>query len=226
MEMLKIFIVEDDEDLSFIIAEALKKQNYRVICFHRSLEFFSYIEKEKPDLLIVDIMLPDFDGFRIVRFLKNRPDLKDIPVIFVTAKISEEDKLRGFELGADDYVTKPFSIRELVARVNAVIRRSKALKRKGIYIFEGFELDTERIKVKVEGKDINLTHSEFKILSCLVENYGKPLSRDRIIEEVWGIGKDVTDRTVDVHIKHIREKLGNYAKYIKTVRGFGYKFEA
>ncbi len=220
----KIFLIEDDEDIALAVEEALRREGFIVKRFYRALDFFSSVEREAPDLVIIDVMLPDFDGFRIARFLKNRPDLAEVAVIFLTARISEEDKLRGFELGADDYITKPFSLRELVARVNAVIRRVNGRKGK-LFRIEGLEVDFERVRVSVDGREVRLTPSEFRILKCLVENYGKPVSRDRIIEEVWGFARDPVDRTVDVHIKHLRDKLGAYGAFVKTVRGFGYKFE-
>ncbi len=222
----KIFIIEDDEDIAYIVSENLKREGYDVRVFGKGMEFYSFIEKEKPDLVIIDIMLPDLDGFRIARFLKNRPDLADTSLIFLTAKSSEEDKLQGFDIGADDYITKPFSVKELIARVNAVMRRAGKKKEKVVFKIYGLEVDPERVSVKVDGKEVKLTPSEFNILRYLIENYGKPLSRSRIIDEVWGFGRDATDRTVDVHIKHLRDKLGRYGSFIKTVRGFGYKFEA
>lgn len=222
---VRVFLIEDDEDIALLIGEALRKEGFSVDHFSRAMDFFSRIEKEIPDLVIIDVMLPDLDGFRIARFLKNRPDLSDIPVIFLTARASEEDKLKGFDLGADDYITKPFSMRELVARVNAVLRRVGKVKGSGIFNFGGLLVDTERVKVSVDKKEVKLTPSEFRILRFLLENYGRPVSRERMIEEVWGLGRDTTDRTVDVHIKHLRDKLGRYGRFIKTVRGFGYKFE-
>ncbi len=218
-------MLEDDEDIAFVVSESLKREGFEVRVFQRATEFYSQVEKEKPDLAVIDVMLPDFDGFRVARFLKNRPDLSDVPVIFLTARASEDDRLRGFDLGADDYITKPFSLREFVARVKAVLRRARGRKEGKVYTFEGFELDTEKVRVAVDGREVRLTPSEFRILKLLVENYGKPISRERIIEEVWGLDRDATDRTVDVHIKHIRDKLGKFRHFIKTVRGFGYKFE-
>ena len=224
-EGLKVFLVEDDEDVALLVEEALKKEGFEVKCFKKAMEFFSSIEKEVPDLVIIDVMLPDIEGFRIARFMKNRPDLSKVPIFFLTARVSEEDKIRGFELGADDYVTKPFSLRELVARVKAVLRRYGKGKGEGVFRVGGLEVDTGRVKVFVEGREVRLTPSEFKILCFLIENCGKVVTRERIIEEVKGPYGDVTERSVDVHIKHIRDKLGSYGKLIKTVRGFGYKFE-
>ncbi len=223
---MKVFLIEDDEDIALVVKEALKSQDFEVDHFLKALEFFRAVEKETPDLVIIDIMLPDFDGFRIANFLKNRPDLSDIPVIFLTARISEEDKLKGFDLGADDYITKPFSVKELIARVNAVLRRAGRKKEGKVFKVDGLEVDTEKVKVMAGGEEVKLTPSEFKILKFLLENYGKPVSRDRLIEMVWGYEHEAGDRTVDVHIKHLRDKLGDYGRFIKTVRGFGYKFEA
>ena len=223
---MKVFLIEDDEDIALVVREALKSQGFEVNHFLKALDFFRAVEKETPDLVIIDVMLPDFDGFRIANFLKNRPDLSDIPVIFLTARVSEEDKLKGFDLGADDYITKPFSVKELIARVNAVLRRAGKKKKGKVFRIEGLEVDTEKVKVKVKGKEIKLTPSEFKILKFLLENYGKPVSREKLIESIWGYDHEASDRTVDVHIKHLRDKLGEYGRFIKTVRGFGYKFEA
>ncbi|WP_457600098.1 response regulator transcription factor [Hydrogenivirga sp.] len=222
---MKVHLIEDDEDIALVVKEALRREGFKVTHFKIALEFFSHVEKEVPDLVVIDVMLPDFDGFRIARFLKNGPDLSEVPIIFLTAKVSEEDKLRGFGLGADDYITKPFSIKELVARVKAVLRRAKGRKETQIFKFGGLEVDTERVKVSVDGREVRLTPSEFIILKLLLENYGKPVGRHRVIEELWRAGRDTTDRAVDVHIKHLRDKLGEYGKFIKTVRGFGYKFE-
>jgi len=221
-----IFVLEDDEDIALSIKEALSVCGFYVHLFGRATEFMNTIEKIKPSLVIIDIMLPDFDGLRVAKFIKNRIDLSDIPLIFLTAKIGEEDKIRGFEIGADDYITKPFSLKELVARVRAVLRRYKSSKEGKVYSWKGLEVNIEEVKVFVDGKEVKLTPSEFNILKLLIKNYGKPLSRDRIIEEIGGVGKDVTDRIVDVHIKHLREKLGKYGNIIKTVRGFGYKIES
>ncbi|MDQ7038594.1 MAG: response regulator transcription factor [Aquificota bacterium] len=225
MYMELVYLIEDDEDIAFVIAENLEREGYRVRTFRRATEFLHEVERKRPDLVLIDIMLPDLDGFRIARFVRSRPDLADIPVIFITARVSEEDKLRGFDIGADDYITKPFSVKELVARVNAVMRRAGKKRKEGVFTYEGLEIDTVRVKVTVDGSEVKLTPSEFKILRLLLENYGRPMSRDRIIDEVWGFGRDATDRTVDVHIKHLRDKLGRYGSLIKTVRGFGYKFE-
>lgn len=222
---LRVFLIEDDEDIALVVSQALKGQGFEVRHFPRALDFFSAIKEETPDLVIIDVLLPDLDGFRIGNFLRNRPDLSRVPVVFLTARVSEEDKLRGFELGADDYITKPFSVKELLARVKAVLRRTKGGIEPTVFTLEGLKVDTEKVRVEVEGEEVKLTPSEFRILRVLFENYGKPVSRERLIEKVWGWDHEAGDRTVDVHIKHLRDKLGKYGRCIKTVRGFGYKLE-
>ncbi len=220
-----IFLVEDDRDLADLIAYNLEREGFRVKVFSRAMEFFKEIEKSTPQLLLLDIMLPDIEGFRIASFLQNRPDLKDIPIIFLTARGSEEDKLKGFELGADDYITKPFSVRELISRVKAVLKRVKGSRSRNTYKIGDLLLDASKVRLTVGDREIKLTPAEFKILKTLLDNYGRPVSREYMVQALWGIDKDTTERAIDVHIKHIRDKLGDYSRYIKTVRGFGYKFE-
>jgi DNA-binding response OmpR family regulator len=223
--MGRIFLIEDDPDLAHLITYNLSKVGFEVKTFGRATDFFRSVEREVPDLILVDVMLPDTDGFRIVKFLKNRADLRHVPVIFLTARTSEEDKIRGFDLGADDYITKPFSIKELIARIRAVLRRFKGEEEGRILEVGGVRLDREAMRVEVDGREVRLTPAEFRILEILMRNYGRPVTRLRIIEELWGIDRETTQRAVDVHIKHIRDKLGRWARLIKTVRGVGYKLE-
>ncbi len=217
-----IFLLEDDEDIAFVVEQALRSEGFSVKRFSKAFDTLKAFEEETPDLILIDVMLPDLDGFRVARFIKNRPDLSSTAVVFMSARTSEEDKLTGFELGADDYVGKPFSLKELTARVKAVLRRTGKLREEGVFRVGDLEVDTGRVKVKVKGKEVKLTPSEFEILTLLLKNYGKPLPRGTIIE---AIGGDATDRVVDVHIKHLRDKLGECGRYIRTVRGFGYKLE-
>ncbi len=218
---LKILIVEDDGDLAELIAYNLKKEGYQPLVCLRGAQAIKHLEENQPDLLLLDVMLPDYDGFRIAQYVKSQDILRDIPIIFITARDMEQDKLRGFSLGADDYITKPFSPRELVARVKAVLRRAGKEKRQTHFRLGGLYIDLEKKEVKRGEEVIELTPTEFLILSALLENYGKPVSRDYLIERV--LKRDVYDRTVDVHIKKLREKLGEEGKVIQTVRGFGYK---
>lgn len=218
---LKILVVEDDSDLAELIAYSLKKEGYQAIVCLRGAEAIRYIEEHAPDLLLLDVMLPDYDGFKIAQYVKNSTNLKDIPIIFITARDMEQDKLKGFSLGADDYITKPFSLKELVARVKAVLRRVGKEKRQTYFRLGNLHIDLEKKEVRRGNELIELTPTEFLILSALLENYGKPVSREYLIERV--LKRDVYDRTVDVHIKKLREKLGEEGRAIQTVRGFGYK---
>ena len=224
-KMEKIALIEDDKDLAFLIKLNLEREGFWVEHFERATPFFNFITENPVDMVLIDIMLPDFDGFRIANFLKSRVDLKDIPLIFITAKGEEEDKLRGFDIGADDYITKPFSIKELIARVKAVLKRYKKLSEGKVLEFDSIKLYKDEKRAFIDGKEVYFTPVEFKILCLLMENYGRAVSRDFIIDNLWGLERDTTERTIDVHIKHIRDKLGVYRNYIKTVRGVGYKFE-
>lgn len=218
---LKILLVEDDGDLAELIAYNLKKESYQPIICLRGAEAVKYLQEQQPDLLLLDVMLPDYDGFKIAQYVKSNNQLKDIPIIFITARDMEQDKLRGFSLGADDYITKPFSLKELVARVKAVLRRVGKEKRQTHFRLGRLQVDLEKKEVRRGDEPIELTPTEFLILSALLENYGKPVSREYLIERV--LKRDVYDRTVDVHIKKLREKLGEEGRAIQTVRGFGYK---
>ena len=219
--MTRVLVVEDDKDLAELLAYNLKKEGYEVFVCLKGAEAIKLIESENPDLVLLDVMLPDFDGFRIAEYIRNSEEFKDIPIVFITAKDMEQDKLRGFNLGADDYITKPFSVKELVARVKAVLRRYGKEKRQTKFKLGNIEIDVEKKEVKRGEELIDLTPTEFLILQALIENYGKPVSRDYLIERI--LKRDVYDRTVDVHIKKLREKLGDEGKFIQTVRGFGYK---
>ncbi len=218
---LKILIVEDENDLAELIAYNLRKEGYEALVCLRGKDAIKYLEENPPDLLLLDVMLPDYDGFRIAQYVRGKESLKDIPIIFVTARDMEQDKLKGFSLGADDYITKPFSLKELLARVKAVLRRVGKEKKQTKFKLGGIHIDLEKKEVKRGEEVIELTPTEFLILSALLENYGKPVSREYLIERV--LKRDVYDRTVDVHIKKLREKLGEEGKAIQTVRGFGYK---
>jgi DNA-binding response OmpR family regulator len=180
-----------------------------------------------PDLIILDLMMPDVDGFEVCKYLKNQETFSSIPIIMLTAKAEETDKVLGLELGADDYVTKPFSPRELVARVKAVLRRhdKKEQEPKRITINGTLTIDLEKYEVEIDGKKIELTPTEFRILHLLASKKGRIQSRDQILNFLWGEEKYVIDRTIDVHIRHLREKLGSVAPIIKNIRGLGYKIE-
>jgi len=192
--------------------------------FFRAQDFLKFIETEKTDLIVLDLMLPDADGLEICKELKKQAEYSSIPIIMLTAKGEETDKILGLELGADDYVTKPFSPKELVARVKAVLRRQQ--KREELPKIEIGGLLTilpEKHEVYVEGNKVELTSTEFRILQLLSSKKGWVFTRDQILDYLWGQEKAVVDRTVDVHIKHLREKLGKASSLIKNIRGVGYK---
>lgn len=220
----KIFLVEDDIDLADILKFSLESENFDITHFTNGNMFFKALENQKPDLIVLDIMLPGYDGIRIAKSLKQNILYKDIPIIFLTAKSEEDDKIEGFNVGADDYITKPFSSKELIARIKAILNRYKKTTTSQKLIIDSLEIDEESMDVKIDNKSINLTKTEFRILKVLAENIDKVITRDRIINMLWNFETDINDRTVDVHIKHLRDKLGDFGKSIKTIRGVGYKF--
>lgn len=221
-----IAIVDDEEDILELVSIHLKKAGYKTKTFESGALFFDFLKRNDVDLVILDLMLPDSDGFEICKYLKSDEKYSQMPVIMLTARGDEMEKILGLELGADDYVTKPFSPRELVARVKAVIRRDdKNVKTQKIKIGELIELDLQKYEVFVDGEKIDLTSSEFKILRLLSDKKGWVYDREQILEYLGANDKGVLDRTVDVHIKNLREKLGDAGKLIKNIRGVGYKLE-
>ncbi len=223
-----VYVIEDDEDINELLVYNLEKEGYQVEPFYSSNPAYEAIKSKKPDIIILDIMLPDMDGLELCKLLKSDKQTENIPVIMLTAKSTEIDKIVGLELGADDYITKPFSIRELLARIKAILRRTKKKncpEEENQYQYKGLKIDFEKFSVEIGNKPVKLTSKEFKLLSLLVKSEKKVLSREYILDEIWKNEDDVFDRTVDVHIKNLREKLGEYGKYIKTVRGIGYKWE-
>ncbi len=223
--MTKVYIIEDDEDINELLVYNLKKENFEVRSFLNGKEGLEAIKKDKPDIVILDIMLPDIDGIEICKTLKSSDEYSNIPIIMLTAKSTEIDKIVGLELGADDYITKPFSFRELIARVKAVLRRYNRNKNEELKE-KGFTINKETLKLIIDDRETPLTLTEYKLLSYLIKNKNKLLTRESILNTVWGEKQyDVYDRTIDVHIKKLREKLDKYGKNIKTVRGLGYIWE-
>lgn len=225
--MHKVLIVEDEEHIAELI-----KYNLEINGFDTSLAIDGYEATEKanllvPDLILLDIMLPKRDGIEVCKILKTNNQTKDIPIIMLTAKSEELDKVLGLEIGADDYITKPFSVRELLARIKAVLRRSNKDKEKveTLIRFGDIVIDIEKHTVAKDGKIIELTLKEFKLLKILAENKGKVLSRNFLLDEVWGYDYFGETRTVDVHIRHLRKKIGDNMGIIETVRGVGYKIK-
>ena len=223
-----IAVLDDEPDILELLSVHLKKNRFRVREFPDAESFYRFLHSEVPDLIILDLMLPDADGFEVCKYLRKTDKLAGVPIIMLTARVGETDKILGLELGADDYVTKPFSPSELVARVKAVLRRREPRKEDVERIdIEGIlSLDLQRHEVSVKGRNVDLTSTEFRILQMLASKKGWVFSRDKILDYLWGNEKTVVDRTVDVHIKHLREKLGPAANLIKNIRGVGYKLEA
>jgi two-component system phosphate regulon response regulator PhoB/two-component system alkaline phosphatase synthesis response regulator PhoP len=222
-----IAIVEDEPDIVELMTIHLEKAGFPVRSFSNGSEFLRFIKKTTPALVVLDLMLPDIDGLEICKIMRKREDLAAVPVIMVTAKGEEMDKVLGLELGADDYMTKPFSPKELAARVRAVLRRQGPSEQasKLVEIGGTLTIDLTKYEVTLGGSRIELTSTEFKILELLSSKKGWVFSRDKILNHLWGDEKAVIDRTVDVHIRHLREKLGDAAQFIKNIRGVGYKLE-
>ncbi len=220
-----IYIVEDDKNIREIEMFALKNSGYAVEEFENAKSFFSRTVEKVPDLVLLDIMLPDMDGLEIVKKLRSRPDTVRVPIILVTAKTTELDKVKGLDIGADDYLTKPFGVMELISRVKALLRRSRALQDDKQFVLGDITLDSERREVHVGGELCELTFKEFELLKLLMVNTGIVLHRDTIMSDVWGTDYEGESRTLDMHIKTLRQKLGEAGNMIKTVRNVGYKME-
>ncbi len=222
-----VAVVDDEPDIVEAVSIHLEKAGFGVKGFTDASAFLRFVEKERPDLVILDLMLPDVDGIEICKRMKAQGRLASIPIIMLSARTAEVDRVLGLELGADDYVTKPFSARELVARVKAVLRRGEMhAAGKVINIGRMLEIDPEKHEVRVRGRKADLTATEFKVLALLSSRPGRVFSRDEILDHLWGHDKAVVDRTVDVHIRHLREKLGKGARLLRNVRGVGYKLQS
>jgi len=222
-----ISIVEDEDDIRSLVCAGLKKERFRVREYADGKGFLISLRSEKPDLVLLDVMLPDTDGFAICRDMRADRALASIPVIMLTARAEEADRVLGLELGADDYVVKPFSPKELAARVKAVLRRTAPeAGRSRIEVTDGLLIDTDTLEATLNGTHVELTQAEFRILHLLATRRGWVFSREKILDHLWGDEKNVTDRSVDVHVKHLRDKLGPAGKMIANVRGVGYKIVA
>lgn len=219
-----VFVVEDDTGIKKLLLVALAGNGYEVEGFSSGEELFPALEKKKPELILLDVMLPGKNGIDILSDLKKEIRYKDIPVIMVTAKDSEYDKILGFDTGADDYISKPFSMLELLSRVKAVLRRSGKKSSDSISI-GGIVLSKSSHSVSVDNTPVSLSYKEFELLSALMENSGMVLSREVLLDKVWGYSSDSETRTIDVHIRHLREKLGEKGELIETIKGVGYKMQ-
>lgn len=223
--MATILVIEDDKDIANLIAYHLGKANYKAVIAYDGQTGLDLVNKQHPALIILDLLLPEIDGLEVCRILKANEDIKHIPIIMVTAKGEEVDKVVGFELGADDYIVKPFSPRELILRVRAVLRRFSAPLEKIILEADGLRLDIDGHKITIDGKPIYLTPTEFNLLVTLMHKRGKVLTREMLLEKAWGYSFQGYARTVDTHVKRLREKLKEKAYLIETVRGVGYRFK-
>jgi len=224
----KILIVEDEKDIVKMLEYNLKKDGFRTISAQDGEDALEYAVREHPDLIILDLMLPGMDGLEVCKELKKETKTALIPIIMLTAKAQESDKVVGLELGADDYVTKPFSPRELIARIKAVLRRAKEKdKLPEVLRLGDLVIDLSKIAVSVKDKPVELTAKEFELLKTLIKAKGRVLSRDYLLDTIWGFDHavEIQTRTVDVHIRTLRKKLKSEAKHIVTVKNYGYRFE-
>lgn len=219
--MALVYIAEDDIDIREMEVYALRSAGFSVDAFPEGTSLLAALGKRIPDLVLLDIMMPGRDGLSILKELRADPETQAIPIVMVTAKTSEADTVKGLDSGADDYLTKPFGIMELVSRCKALLRRSR--RRTSMLAFEPIELDDDRHRVTVNGQETELTFKEYGLLKYLLENSGMPVTRDRLMEAVWGFAFTGETRTVDMHIKTLRKKLGAAGGLIETVRNVGYR---
>ncbi|MGQ0814168.1 MAG: response regulator [Gemmatimonadota bacterium] len=223
----RILVVEDERDIAALIAYHLTKEGYRVRTAEGGNEALEAVSAERPDLLVLDLMLPGFSGYEVLSEMRRKPELTEVPIIVLTARREEADRIKGFELGADDYLTKPFSPRELVLRVGAVLRRAQALPVAGsarTLRGGGIIVDLSALTVIVDGSVLDLTPTEYRLLVSLLERRGRVQNRQQLLEAAWDVHARIETRTVDMHVQRLRTKLGSAGHWIETVRGFGYRF--
>ena len=227
MEKQRILIVDDDENIAELISLYLLKECFATEIAYTGKDALALAATFNPDLILLDIMLPDEDGISILTKLKKNPEWKKVPVILVTAKTSEMDKVKGLDTGADDYISKPFGVLELISRVKAVLRRSDSAGDDTVITNGSIELNVEKHVVSYDGNNIELTYKEFELLRVLMKNAGNVMTREILMDRVWGTSYEGESRTLDMHIKTLRKKLGeDGGKLIKTVRNVGYKFQS
>ncbi|URQ64763.1 response regulator [SAR86 cluster bacterium] len=221
----KIYIVEDEPDIRDTLKYNFSNEGFKVFTSPDGEEALSNIKKVLPDVLILDLMLPGVSGLDVCKSIRADDDIRDMSIIMLTAKGEEIDRVIGFELGADDYVTKPFSVRELILRVKVLLKKQReSLVQNKLVTFGPIRIDLDAHELKINDKEIVLTALEFKLLQHLVKRKGRVQTREQLLGDVWGYSAEVTTRTVDTHIKRLREKLGNTSDYIQTIRGVGYRF--
>jgi two-component system phosphate regulon response regulator PhoB len=220
----KVLIIEDEKDVGDLLALNLRKSGFRISMAADGVNGLEKAREDRPDFIILDLMLPRMPGLEVCKILRSDPATCQIPILMLTAKAEEVDRIVGLEFGADDYVTKPFSPREIGLRIRAILRRAEAPPES---LTAGpISMDAARHEVRVDGKPVHLTSLEFKLLRLLLQRRGRVQDRDRLLNEVWGYESVIDTRTVDTHVRRLREKLGSVGDYIETVRGFGYRFRA
>ena len=225
-----ILVIEDEPDINKTISYNLLTEGFEPISAYNLLEADNWIQSNSPDLILLDLMLPDGSGLDFCRRIKSKDKFNNIPIIILTAKDNEVDKVVGFELGADDYVTKPFSVRELILRIKAILKRktitshSENVDSNESKEFGKLKIDADSHEVFIDNNEIILTALEFKLLKHLVDRRGRVQTRDQLLSDVWGYSAQITTRTVDTHVKRLREKLGIMGKHVETIRGVGYRF--
>ncbi|AVP53596.1 transcriptional regulatory protein [Clostridium tetani] len=227
MSQDKILIVDDEEHIRELLRYNLEKEGYKIFCAENGKEALEIAKEKKPTLILLDVMLPQMDGYDVCKEIRKDNSISTTPIIMITAKGEELDKVLGLELGADDYITKPFSIRELIARIKAVLRRTLLKSTEEPFKFEGLKMDFEKYEVMKDGEKVDLTLKEFQLLEILIKNKGRVLTREYLLDKIWGYEYIGETRTVDVHIRHLRQKVEDddkNPKYIETIRGVGYRF--
>ncbi len=230
MSKENILVVDDEKDIVELLQYNLEKEGYKISAALSGEQCLENVKNELPDLILLDLMLPEIDGLDVCKFLKNNPQTSHIPIVMLTAKGEETDIVLGLELGADDYITKPFKLRELLARVKAVLRRTKnniplSFKEKEIIKFNDLVINSIKHQVTIKDQPINLTSTEFKLLKFLASHPGKVFTRGQLLNQVWAEDSFIVDRAVDVHIRRLRQKLLTASDYIITIRGVGYRFK-
>jgi two-component system alkaline phosphatase synthesis response regulator PhoP len=223
----KILVVDDEEHIQELIKFNLEKNGFKVITADNGRDAFQLAKDQQPDLVFLDLMLPGMDGLEVCKEIRKEPSISSMPIIMITAKGEELDKILGLELGADDYITKPFSVRELIARAKAILIRTTVKYEENNFKFGDITIDFQKHEVKKQGEKIELTLKEFELLEILIKNKGRVMTRDFLLDKIWGYEYVGETRTVDVHVRHLRQKIEKDDKnplYIQTIRGIGYKF--
>ena len=223
---MKVLVVDDEKDITALVAYHLEREGFRVLQAYDGFQALEMVKRERPNLLVLDLMLPQMSGLDVCRRLRKEPDTARLPILMLTAKAEETDKVLGLELGGDDYLTKPFGPRELVARVKALIRRSEEPQGDEVVAAGALEIDLARYTVSIRKRAVELTAKEFDLLKALILAKGRALTREHLLDRVWGYDQasEIESRTVDVHVRRLREKLGSEAKRIVTVKNVGYRF--